>query len=110
MPPPLAGVNVRFGVDATQLLATTPTTDWQQVRHLVWNFPLASAAEATSVPFSPTMLLGEGDEANKLLMAGFCKSVARLMLCCNPDLKVRHAAQQSTERRSVGAVIVAQLI
>jgi hypothetical protein len=84
-------VSIHYGVDATQLLSTTSqgsSIRWEQVGHLVWNFPLATAAEATGVPTPASTLLGESDEANKLLMGRFMKSAARLLLCMNPDIKV----------------------
>jgi hypothetical protein len=81
-------VNVQYGVDATQLLATTSSINWPSVSHLVWNFPLATAAESTSCPLPPSALLGDSDEASKQLMGRFLLSAARLLLCYNPHIKV----------------------
>lgn len=84
----LTGVNVQYGVDATQLLATSSSIDWPSVSHLVWNFPLATAAESTGCPLPPSTLLGDSDEANKQLMGRFLMSAVRLLLCYNPHIKV----------------------
>lgn len=84
-----ADVSVQYGVDATQLLSTASDIQWQAVSHLVWNFPLATAAEATGVPLPASTLLGESDEANKQLMGRVLHSVAQLLLCHNPNLQVR---------------------
>lgn len=89
-----ADVSVQYGINATQLLSTAARIQWAAAGHLIWNFPLASSAEATGVPTPASTLLGDCDEANKQLMGRFLMSAARLLLCFNPHIKVGPQLQQ----------------
>ena len=97
----LTGVEVFFGVDATQLhSAAASGLNWREVDHLAWNFPLAVSAEqldqssaaAACATARDKKLLGDDDEANKQLMGRFLLSAARQMALSNPDMQVWAAA------------------
>ena len=89
---------MRFGVDATRLHECLPQLHMSKVQHIIWNFPLAAAAEASEAAAaadggagsrSGSKMLGDDDESNRQLIGQFLAVVARQMACYNPDMQVR---------------------
>lgn len=88
-----SGVELRYGVDATQLYQGLEGITMSSVQHLVWNFPLAVSAEAAAASAGlsaaqAAKLLGADDEANRQLMGRFLAGVARQMAAWQPNMKV----------------------
>ncbi|WIA30335.1 hypothetical protein OEZ86_000422 [Tetradesmus obliquus] len=91
-----AGVELRYGVDATQLYQGLEGITMSSVQHLVWNFPLAVSAEAAAASAGlsaaqAAKLLGADDEANRQLMGRFLAGVARQMAAWQPNMKLHIA-------------------
>jgi hypothetical protein len=90
-----AGVDVRYGVDATRLYQGLDGLHMSNVQHVVWNFPLAVGAEqaadaaAAGNSLQAAKLLGVDDEANRQLMGRFLAGVSRQMAAWQPRMKVR---------------------
>ncbi|WIA10278.1 hypothetical protein OEZ85_010473 [Tetradesmus obliquus] len=91
-----AGVELRYGVDATQLYQGLEGITMSSVQHLVWNFPLAVSAEAAAASAGlsaaqAAKLLGADDEANMQLMGRFLAGVAGQMAAWQPNMKLHIA-------------------
>ena len=99
-----AGVEVIHGVDATQLpRGLGGLTDWSQVQHIIWNFPLlnplchdrnssssnvAAAAAGGGGGVGDVKFLGDDEEVNRKLLGDAFAAMSRVVMARNGAMRV----------------------